>query len=755
MIDLSSLTVAAGGAELDGRLRYDGATIDAVLAGGGDLAPLAPLLGQALAGGVGIDLAVSGPVAAPDAVFSITGTGIAVPGTSVGSMTLDGTAVSIAGAPTIDATLSAQGVVVDAAQLNTVAVTARGDLSALSVTLDAAGEAAALPVSARSAATLSIAGAVTRINVTALDLTAAAQPISLVAPAQVTIGPDGIDLGSVGLSVADGRIDVAGRIGPALDAEVVLSSLPVGLVDLFAPDLGLGGRIDGQVTASGPQSAATVAADLQLTGFTTTAADGLPTVDADIQAQLVGDDLAVDLAVRPQRGGEVRATGQVGLASERLELDLDGTLDLALLNAFTAAGGTRLAGELALDLNVAGPFAAPQSAGSIEIAGGRVENAQAGLVLESVSLLATGDRSGLEISRLSATTPGGGSIALDGRVGLTDGFPLDLRLTGREAVLLNTDLVTASVNLDVEASGDLFGTASASGSVVVDRVEIRIPEGLPASLPVIDVQEINAPPELAAAIAEREALAAQAAEFRGPPFGAGISLAIDVDANRVFVRGRGLDTEVGGDLRVRGSVAVPRVGGTLALRRGRLDLLGRRFDLEAGTVTLPGDASFAATLDFRATTPIEDGTGVITVTGLAADPEIAFSAEPELPQDEVLARILFGRSLGDLSPFQAASLARSVAELSGVGGGDLFGDVRSAFGLDQIDITGAESAADTSLSLGTQIFDNVSVGVDQGIADPSDSRVTIEVEITPNISLETDVGADASGRVGITYEFDY
>ena len=42
---------------------------------------------------------------------------------------------------------------------------------------------------------------------------------------------------------------------------------------------------------------------------------------------------------------------------------------------------------------------------------------------------------------------------------------------------------------------------------------------------------------------------------------------------------------------------------------------------------------------------------------------------PELPQDEVLAQLLFHRSSASLSPFQLAAIAGSLAELSGATSG--------------------------------------------------------------------------------------
>src|SRR5699024_5444667 len=108
---------------------------------------------------------------------------------------------------------------------------------------------------------------------------------------------------------------------------------------------------------------------------------------------------------------------------------------------------------------------------------------------------------------------------------------------------------------------------------------------------------------------------------------------------RIFVRGRGLDAEMGGHLRVRGPITGVSAVGGFELIRGRLSILGKRIDFDSGTITLTG--SLDPTIDLVAHSDAGDTTVVITVTGRASDPKIVFSSQPALPQDEVLAQLIF------------------------------------------------------------------------------------------------------------------
>ena len=63
---------------------------------------------------------------------------------------------------------------------------------------------------------------------------------------------------------------------------------------------------------------------------------------------------------------------------------------------------------------------------------------------------------------------------------------------------------------------------------------------------------------------------------------------------------------------------------------------------------------------------------------------------------------------------------------------------------------GATSAP--SLSAGRYVSRGVFVGAKQG-ATPGTSAATVEIELTPNIKVETDVGADS--KAGVNFEWNY
>lgn len=128
-----------------------------------------------------------------------------------------------------------------------------------------------------------------------------------------------------------------------------------------------------------------------------------------------------------------------------------------------------------------------------------------------------------------------------------------------------------------------------------------------------------------------------------------IVLDVTVSAlNQIFVHRRELDAEMGGSVRIIGPIGDIQPVGAFSLNRGRLAILGQRVTFDNGTVTLVGDLD--PMLDLVARTEGEGITVFVTVSGCASNIDVSFSSSPVLSQDEVLSRLIFKRSMSELSP---------------------------------------------------------------------------------------------------------
>jgi translocation and assembly module TamB len=313
--------------------------------------------------------------------------------------------------------------------------------------------------------------------------------------------------------------------------------------------------------------------------------------------------------------------------------------------------------------------------------------------------------------------------------------------------MIETDLASAVIDSDLAITGNLRRQLTLGGKVKVVKADIRVPDKLPPSVQVIEVTEVNRPGQAAGSSAARQPAPKQTLI---------VALDLAVEApQQVAVRGRGLDVELGGNLKIGGTTAQPAIDGALKLRRGSLEIVGKRLDFTDGTLTFEGGKQIDPILDLTAVSRAQDLEVTAKVEGPARVPRITLSSVPEMPQDEILARLLFGKSAGALSPFELLQLAQATADLAGVNTGPgVLDKIRKSTGLDRLSLEQSEGAAGPSLSAGRYVAKGVYVGVSQG-AKSGSSAATVEIEITPNIKVESEVGATAGSKAGVNLEWDY
>jgi translocation and assembly module TamB len=659
--------------------------------------------------------------------------------------------------------LSAAGV-----EARGVTATAEGSLAALDIALSGRAN----DVEAEARARVTEEGGARRLDLAALRATGFGETVRLAAPTRVTLRPDGaVEVAATTLALPrSGTLRAEGLWGPErADLRAVLSSVNLAALAAFAPDLAPAGTVNGEARVTGPTASPEVTATIRGTGLRAgiPAARGLPAGEVTANLRRAGSgEVSANAEARlgPAQRLAVTARFPRGPAADApFEASLDGGLDLGPLTApLLAAGADRVTGRLALALRASGTPNAPQLGGEARLSGGSYRNAVQGITVTDLAGTLRPDGQRLRAD-IAGRTSGNGRLAVAGTVEpFGTNIPVDVTVTAANAQPLSSDILRATLDADLRLAGELTGAATLSGRVRVDRAEIRIPERLPNSVRTLGpVTERGTPPGRAPRPVQRAAARQDAAG------GSPIALDVQVVAPRnIYVRGRGVDAELGGELRVAGTVAAPRIEGDLEMRRGDIAVIGRRLSFERGRLTWAGE--LLPELDFRATSQTGQVTVRLDVTGSPTDPQLTFSSTPELPQDEVLARLLFDRPLNDLSPLEIAQLASAAAGAAGLPGGGATGvldRVRQGLGLDRLSVgsasetasrnTSAQERNGATLEAGRYVADGVYVGVRQG-TEAGSSRVGVRVDLSRRFRLEAETGdREAGNRVGLSYEYQW
>lgn len=682
---------------------------------------------------------------------------------AVETLQLDATVRDALQAPSIQGDLRLSGLTAAEQRIDQAVVTVGGVLDALEVAVSVTGDDLQLAAEAGVAAS----GTPARVDLQALQATRAERTLRLTQPARIIAGPERIAVEGLRLTAAGGQVALdLERAGSRIDLDLDARDLPVDLITLVAPDLALAGTLSATASVSGSLPAPEGQLRVRTAGLRVDLDDFQSVDGLDLQADARWSDGVVTTTATftAPKAGRIDARGELPLRLDARSLTpilpspapIDGRVQgearLSALDDFLAARGDRAAGLLTIDLTVAGSVQDPDFRGAVTLSDVRYQAPTLGTRVLDLDARLVGDPEGVRIETFQAALPDGGRLSVDGRVRIgADGIEPDVTLTARDALVIATDLAEVTIDADLAFAGNLQRRPGVSGRVAVQEAEIRIPETLPPNTPQLDVVAVNVPPDLA----DRR----RTPEPAGRPLQIALDLAIDAP-REVFVRGRGLTAELGGRFAITGTADAPDIAGNLSLLEGDLDFLGQNFTFTRGALSLGGvRGEINPLIDFRAETDIDQTRIAVLVGGTAQSPDIDLESTPDLPQDEIIARLLFGTGIGSLTPFQAAQLAQNVAELTGTGfsgGGGLVDQVRRGLTLDRLAIEGGGAAATggASIEAGRYIGDRVFVGVNQALQGGG-GQVTVEVELTPNLTLESDVGAETEGSIGLNWEWEY
>lgn len=472
-----------------------------------------------------------------------------------------------------------------------------------------------------------------------------------------------------------------------------------------------------------------------------------PGFSGPVAVQGTAQDRNGALTIETALQGPAGTTSTVaGTVSPDIDVTAKGNAPLGLINRFIAPRSVQ--GIVQFDLRQQGSDLAGLS-GQVDIV-----NSTAVLPDQNIGFTGIGGRVTLAQARaridVSANGQRGGTVGVNGQVGITGALPADLVIALNGVQLEDPDLYRSSFDGRITVQGPLQNGARIAGRIDVGETLITIASASIGALGhVPDIRHVGASANVRAT--QRRAGVEQGEDAAASGSGAAYPIDLTIAAPaRVFVRGRGLDAEVRGELRLTGTTARLISAGGFELVRGRFDILNQRFDLTEGRVALVGD--FDPFLNFVATTDTSSGTASVTLTGRASEPEVLFSSSPPLPQEEVLAQLIFGRDLSSLSAFQALQLANAVATLAGREGVSLLGRLREGFALDDLDVT-TDGQGNTNVRAGKYLTDNVYTDVILGNGE--EAGVSINIDLTPSITLRGAATQGTGTSLGVFFERDY
>ncbi len=597
-------------------------------------------------------------------------------------------------------------------------------------------------------ATANLAGR--SLDIAQLSFLADGEPVALTAPMTIA-ATDGVSIknlrgryGEKGLIEADATIDPQRWRGVIRLADVALGATASTIdananFDTSEEKLGAGQIV---VTSEiGASPAVVLDANVEWT---------------DSAVTIVSDDAEDRLSVD--------ATLPIRLTrNERLGINTNGPLvgELAYqgraekVAALLPSAIQSLEGAITLAAQIGGTFAEPKVDGAFRLADGAYTELTSGLSIVGIDIeaSATSDANGFDISyTLGASGPGQSSktIRSDGRVSIGENSALkaSLDLDRAQFTAGPVAAVIASGQLSVEGPLDAaIGEILASGEFVINQLDAEVETPETTGLVNIDVVAVN---ESGDPISDLDT------STPVPP----VRLQIKVSApDRIRIGGRGLESFWGADVAIEGKADEPLLLGALRMRRGSIDFAGRRFILTRGEILFDRLTPNNPVLDLRAEYTTGNGTvAAIVISGRAATPVVALQSTPALPQEDIMALVLFGKPATELTAFESLQMAQALAQLGGIGpfgGGGGTGAARRALGLDMLNLDlDPDSGTSSTLTVGKYVTDGLFVSATQDARGESGS-VRVQYEINRNIVLETELKQSGDQTISANWKKDF
>lgn len=229
-------------------------------------------------------------------------------------------------------------------------------------------------------------------------------------------------------------------------------------------------------------------------------------------------------------------------------------------------------------------------------------------------------------------------------------------------------------------------------------------------------------------------------------------LALDLGSD-FHLKGRGLDAQLGGALKVRGEDGRLRANGTIRVVKGSYSAYGQQLAIDRGALNFSGpiDNPGLDVVAMRKNQPVEAG---VSLTGTALAPRVRLVSNPDVPDSEKLSWLVLGHGMDTAQGAEFDALQAAAGALLSAGESvTLQSRIAHAAGLDQFSLAGAGGLGSTVLTLGKRLSSRVYVGYEQGLTGAT-SVVRINYTLSKRLSLRTQSGTDNAVDLFYTFSFD-
>ncbi|WP_370931547.1 translocation/assembly module TamB domain-containing protein [Bartonella sp. DGB1] len=450
-----------------------------------------------------------------------------------------------------------------------------------------------------------------------------------------------------------------------------------------------------------------------------------------------------ELKVKNQQGVDFTTNGEIDIHNLNLNLNTKGSLPLNLLHLLLSTE-SQVTGLAIVDSKIQGNLLDPNMTGVFTIDNGTIFIPEISLSLKNINGFGKLDKNKIIFEQLIGTPPqqkgtvkGKGEIILD----FANNIPLDVLFHFDDAYYHYSDNFQTNITGILQIQGNLECEPFFSGEIILNKAVITLPDTFDTA-PFLDVEHIKAPYYVIKTL-KRAGVLKDDTQISND-YNMKFDLLIK-SPTKILVKGQNLTVELNGQIHLLTDATV----GNFKMIQGRYELLGKSIIFTEGKIFLLGDLT--PQLYFVSQTPKEDYLLTLTVSGTPSNISIIFSSSPELPQEEIIARLVFNKSINELNIFQIGLIMLQISKNQN----NMFlaiETLRNFLKLDRLDIITNEKDY-PGISLGRSIRENIYLEVETSAEGYA--KGALSIDLNNDIKTKAILGTNGKSSLGIFYNTDF
>ncbi len=425
--------------------------------------------------------------------------------------------------------------------------------------------------------------------------------------------------------------------------------------------------------------------------------------------------LQVDSAELKGNGTDIRVTGSLPVqGTGDMNLSANGTLDLGLLQDWT--GGGHSSGQVDVELTAKGKKTEPTIQGRVRIANAVYTSDSFPVGIESLNGDISIDGNRLQIANLSGTA-GGGTVSVSGSAIYGSNTSFNLAL-GATSVRVRQNGVRAVVDANLSWNGTTTAS-NLGGRVTVDKLSFN--QGSDLAEIISQVSGDNT-----------------VSDSSGSTHSVKLNVAVQ-SSNNLNLASSQLSIGGSANLNVVGNLADPIILGRVALTSGEVFFLGKRFEIQNGTIAFANTVRTEPVVSLYVNTVVDQYTITINLSGPVDHLKTSYTSDPALSTADIINLLAFGQTTADAASSAASSGSlSSQSVVASAAGSQVASQVQKLTGISQLTLNpraGDTQNPGSQVAIQQRVSGNILLTFGTDVTDSQNQTIQVQYQVKRNVSV--------------------